>query len=107
MHLTWDHDQRPAWQVHLGFHLGKADGDPAPRLRQTILQTGKARQVRVVVEDGEVAVSLRVKACSRSDAIPDAYHIVRVAARATPWPLLGEVRRADAFRWPPPVGGAS
>lgn len=123
MHLAWDHDQRPAWQVYLSFSAGAADplrfdraacppgslgqGDAGQLLKRTILETGKAQGVRVVAEDAEVAVSLRIKAASRSEAIPDAYHLVRVAARVASCPLLGEVRQVDGFRWPPPVAGGS
>jgi hypothetical protein len=73
----------------------------------TIRETGKTRAVRVEIEDDEVAVSLRIRAATRSRAIPDAYHLVRVAARVASSALLGEIRHADAIRWPPPVAGGA
>lgn len=119
MHVAWDRDHRPSWQVHLSFLAGppaesalstdlpsQSSGIGAGRqLEDTIRETGKARRVSVALEHHTVTVSLRIKATSRGEAIPDAYHLVRVAARVASSPLLGEVRRADAFRWPPPVAG--
>lgn len=118
MHLAWDHDDRPAWQVYLSFSADTADppqshdtpvpgnGHETKFLERTILGSGKARCVRVVIDDEEVVVSLRITAVRRGDAISDAYHLVRVAA---PGRLLSAAGRGTARRrvpWPPPVGGA-
>lgn len=92
--------------IRLHDTAAPGNGHETKLLERTILGSGKARRVRVVIEDDEVVVSLRIKAARRAEAIPEAYHLVRVAARVASCPLLGEVRHADAFRWPPPVGGA-
>lgn len=109
MHPVWDRDSRPGWQVYLSFD--KQDGVPPTQaaavqnLQEAILDTGRAKAVRLFLDDGQVTVRLRVKAASRPEAIPGAYHLVRVTARDASPQLLGEVRHVDGFQWPPPVGG--
>lgn len=82
MHVDWDHDHRPAWDVALRYRTATTWDDlDSKRLARELLATGRARRTEATALDDEhhCSVRLRVRAETWADAAPTALAVVEAA----------------------------